>query len=86
MYEAVVYFAGPATVWAGKVAEEEIIARQVSPYRFLARAFARSTHASLDPSRCGYAVLQDGLTVEHVEPVIPPPAKPEVGKTARLGR
>ncbi len=67
-YDAVIYFAGPKTVWSGKVAEEEIIARQQSPYRFLARSFARSTHANLDPTKCGYVVLQDGNVLEHVEP------------------
>jgi hypothetical protein len=68
-YDAVVYFAGPLTKWRKKVAEEEIIARKQSPYRFLARAFARGTHGSLDPKKCGYVLLQDGNILEHVEPV-----------------
>ncbi len=68
-YAAVVYFHGPKSQWSGKIAPEEIIAYHESPYRFLARSFARSTHGTLDPTKCGYAVLKDGETVEHVEVV-----------------
>jgi len=68
-YDAVVYFCGPLTKWHGKVCEEEIIARQQSRYRFLARTFALSTYRNLDPTKCGYVLLQDGNILEHVEPV-----------------
>jgi len=68
-YEVVVYFNGPLSKWQKKIAEEEVIARKVIPFPRLARAFARRTHAPLDPSKCGYVLLQDGNILEHVEPV-----------------
>ena len=66
-YVGIIYFASPRTLFAGKVQEEDIIARHESPYRFIARSLTRSTYKSLDPAKCGYAVLKDGKTVEHVE-------------------
>ena len=36
----------------------------------IARTFARSTHGNLDPTKCGYVLLQDGNILEHVEPVV----------------
>jgi len=68
-FEAVVYFNGPLSKWKKKVAEEEVIARKMIPFRRLARAFARRTHGGLDPTKCGYVLLQDGNILEHVEPV-----------------
>ena len=69
-FESVVYVAGPKTLWQKKIAEEDVIARKVNvPFQCLARWFARRVHGHLDPKKCGYAVLQDGEVLEHVEPV-----------------
>jgi hypothetical protein len=68
MIEALVYFASPRTVWQSKVAEEDIIFRRAVPWLWMARWLARSTHAPLDPHRCGWLVMRDGEVIEHVEP------------------
>jgi hypothetical protein len=86
VYCGLVYFASPRTIFNGKVCDEDIIAHQESQYRFVARSFARTTHGFLDPTRCGYVVLKDGETLEHVEPILPKPSRPVPGKTAQLGR
>lgn len=67
MYESVIYFRGPKTMWAGKVSEDEVIARRESKYLWFARSYARELHGSLDPTRCGYIVLKDSEVLEHVE-------------------
>lgn len=72
-YEAVLYFAGPKTLWSQKVDASEVIMRWASRSRWLATRVARSTHRQLDPSRCGYVVLKDGDVIEHVKPVLPKP-------------
>lgn len=64
-YEAVVYFASPRTVWAGKVHDEDVIARRQHRWRWLARLDARSTWARLDAERCGYALLKNGDILIH---------------------
>jgi hypothetical protein len=66
MYEAVVYFASPRTQWSGKVHTDDVIVRRPHRWAWLARMDARSTHARLDPQRCGYAVIRDGKELEHV--------------------
>jgi len=64
----VVYFSGPRTKWSGRIDDSEVIARISTRFQWLAGMLARSTHARLDPHRCGYAVLADGLAIEHIEP------------------
>jgi len=66
-YEAVVYFSSPRTQWAQKVQDEDVIFRRAYPWRWLARVTARSTHRNLDATRCGYAVLNNGRPLEHIE-------------------
>lgn len=79
-YEAIVYFAGPKTIWSGKVAEEEILIRRESRYLWLARSLAQSAYQLLDPTRVGYVVMKDGREVEHVEPQLKQPLRK--GRTA----
>lgn len=67
MYRGVVYFAGPKTQWVGQIDESEILATYQARWLWLVRIATRSTHARLDPSRCGYALLCDGELIEHVE-------------------
>jgi hypothetical protein len=73
VYESLVYFAGPKSLWSQKVDPSEVIMRREVPWRWLARALAVTTHARLDPTRCGWVVLMDGKEVEHVESVLPKP-------------
>ncbi len=68
-YEAVVYFAGPKTLWSGKVDDSEVILRKPSVWRWGALRLAKSTHAQLDATRCGWVLLDKGAVVEHVEPL-----------------
>jgi hypothetical protein len=85
IFEAVVYFASPRTIFSGKIQEPDVILRKPAPFRWMARGIARSTHSQLDPARCGYAILDsDGNAVEHVEPQLPDPSKFERGKTTHL--
>lgn len=67
MYQAVLYFNGPKTRWSGQIDAEEVIANISARWKWLIRAHARSAHSNLDPSRCGYIILKDGIAVEHVE-------------------
>jgi hypothetical protein len=68
----IVYFAGPKTRWAGKVDECEIIARTPDVrWRWLARAQLLNIHRQLDPSRCGYVLLDGDRAVEHYDPQLP---------------
>lgn len=68
-FQGVIYFNGPKTQWSGRIDEEEIIAQVSSRYHWFARWLTRSAYGNLDPSRCGYAVLKDGATLEHVEAI-----------------
>lgn len=63
-FEAIVYFAGPKTIWAEKIDETEIIARFHAPWLWLARLQARG--ALGNTGRCGYAILRDGTVAEEV--------------------
>lgn len=67
MFTGLIYFAGPATVWSGKIDEKEIIARVSSRFHWFTRWIVRNAYSSLDHSRCGYAIVKDGETIEHVE-------------------
>lgn len=75
-YEVVLYFAGPKTLFSGRISEDEIILRRSCPWRWLARKIARNLHSQLDPARVGWAVLKDGEAVEHVEALVAEPAGP----------
>lgn len=68
MFEGVLYFAGPRSRWAGKVDEDEVIARFQTRWRWLARYLTVSLFMRLDERRCGYAILADGVTVEQYDP------------------
>lgn len=68
MYVGVVYFAGSLSRWSGKLDEREIIARHESRWRWHTRMMMLRTHANLDPKRCGYALLKNGVCVEQYDP------------------
>lgn len=62
-----VYFHGPASNWANKVAPGEIVARQELATSWLCRWKAKRIMRELNTGRCGY-VIQDGDSVlEHVK-------------------
>jgi hypothetical protein len=67
-FQVVIYFHGPATSWADKVAEREIIARYSASRLWLARSRARSIHDSLNERRCGYVILHGEKVIERIEP------------------
>lgn len=67
MIEAVVYFAGPRSVWADKPDETEVIARFPSRWVWLAHSRALSLHRQLNSGRCGYFVARDGEMIVHVQ-------------------
>jgi len=67
MFEAVIYYAGPKTRWSKKIDSDEILARWHGSWRWALRYRVKSAHALLDADRCGYAVLEDGEVIEHVE-------------------
>lgn len=73
MYEAIIYFAGPKTIFSGKLAEDEIIMRRPLVFRWAALSHARAVHARLDPQRCGYVVRKGVEVIEHVEPMLKQP-------------
>lgn len=86
-FEAVVYFASPRTIFSGKVHADDVICRRPFPWKWLAGIAARCAHAMLDPSRCGYCVVDSsGSDVRHVEPKLKPAAKPKAGETHILGQ
>lgn len=66
MFEAVVYFAGPMTTWAGKPQPLEFLARFPSRSKLLACIRAISLYRQLDAERCGWALYQDDVLVENV--------------------
>lgn len=68
MAEATIYFAGPATVWAGKVDPREIIARREFLFAWMAKWWARRMHGELDPTRVGYVVTNGEQQLVHVTP------------------
>jgi hypothetical protein len=68
MYVVAVYFPGPRTLWAGKVAPEEIIARHTVPFAWLARARLRNLRADLNAHRCGFLLMRGETVLEHHEP------------------
>ena len=71
MFDLVVYYHGPQTHWAGKIAEREIIARHPMPWFWLARMRAKSILAELNAGACGCAILKDGEVIEQVEASAP---------------
>lgn len=66
--EAVVYFAGPLSLWADKPDEREYVARFESRWAWLAHSRALSVYRSLNSGRCGYFVRVNGEFVAHVAP------------------
>lgn len=66
-FRSVVYFHGPKSAWNKQMHEDEVIASYQSPLRWLVRWQARNTHKGLDPTRCGYAVMNETEVLEHVE-------------------
>lgn len=64
MIEAVVFFRGPLTEWSQKVSDDEIIARKRFRRRWLAGVWARNLCGQLNPARCGWVVLSEGVQVE----------------------
>jgi hypothetical protein len=65
MYEAVIYFAGHFSLWAGKPHPREIIARRSARWEWLAIAKAQAVLASVDSGRCAFVVMKDGKEVYH---------------------
>lgn len=72
MIRAVVYYAGPATVWADAIDPREVIAESSHRWPWLARLWARSVHGSLDPRRCGWALFDGSRQLEQVAATDPP--------------
>ena len=66
--EAVVYFAGPLSVWGNRPAEAEFIARFPSRWVWLAHSRALTVYRRLNCGRCGYFVARDGEMILHVQP------------------
>jgi hypothetical protein len=62
-----VYFHGPATDWAEKIAEREVIARHEVPFLWLARLKAKSIMDGLNRGRCGYVLLRGDTELEKHE-------------------
>jgi hypothetical protein len=56
MYEGVVYFAGPMTLWAREIAEKEIVFKVSSRWRWLTLLLTLSAYGPLDHARCGYII------------------------------
>jgi hypothetical protein len=80
MYEGVIYFAGPRSRWSGRIDDGEIVARFAARWRWLARAQMLSAFSALDQTRCGYALLKNGVPVEQYDPPLETaaPAVPEM--------
>lgn len=72
-YYGVVYFAGPLSRFAGRIDEREVIARIRAPWRWLALVQLLSAHGSLDASKCGYALMRDGVCIEQYDPPLRDP-------------
>ena len=70
MFEAIVYFAGPATLWARRPQEVEYVARFSSRWSWLAASRASACCSSLNLQRCGWFLLKDGRVVEHVKATV----------------
>ena len=67
MFVGIVYVAGSLTKWSGRVNEQDIIAHVRSPWRWHVRLMTRNAFSGLDRSKCGYAILKDGVVIEHIE-------------------
>lgn len=65
MYSAVVYFAGPLSLWGGKPHPRETLAHRSSRWRWLALAKAQAVLASVDAGRCGFVLMKDGQVIHH---------------------
>ena len=65
MFEVVVYFAGPRSVWAGQPHLSEVIARRSARWLWLAHALGQSVLKHVDTGRCGYVVMRGGELVHH---------------------
>jgi dsDNA-binding SOS-regulon protein len=65
MYETIVYFAGPLSVWSGKPHPREIIARRSSRWQWLALVRAQAVLAAVDSGRCGFVVTRNGEVIHH---------------------
>ena len=71
LYIGVVYFLGPKTLWSDRVADEEVIARFESPWRWHAWLLTRIAFLGLDRMRCAWVLLKDGQVIEHREVHLP---------------
>lgn len=60
MYEVIVFFRSKPVEWSGKVRDEDVIARLVSPWRWLALLRGRAFLRECVPDRCGAFLLVDG--------------------------
>lgn len=67
MIEAVVYFAGPKSVWTNQPHEDEYIARISARWAWLAQSRALSIVRQLNSKRCGYFVTRDGEMIVHTQ-------------------
>jgi len=62
IYEGLVYFAGPQTLWGRKVAEHEVIFRVRAPWLWVVRMQTLNAWRQLNHERCGYVIKRgDGV-------------------------
>lgn len=64
-FEAIVYLAGPLSLWSQKPHKREIIARRSSRWLWLAHSKANAVLSMADSGRCGYVIMKDGAIIHH---------------------
>jgi hypothetical protein len=71
MITATVYFHGPLTEWQGRPADDEVVARFESRWRYFAQSRALAALRLLNSGRCGVMVTDSrGKTLEHLEATV----------------
>jgi hypothetical protein len=83
MFDVVVYFAGPLSVWSQKPHPREVLARRSSRWRWLALARGQAVLSSVDSGRCGFVVMKDGNLIHH-EPAKDEHCNPLPGESAHF--
>jgi hypothetical protein len=77
IYEGVVYFAGPMTVWGGQVAEHEVVFRARGPWLWVVRMQTLSAYRPLDHSCVGFQIKRGDLLLAHAKAEIECATPPE---------
>jgi hypothetical protein len=70
VFVGVIYFAGPKSRWSRRIDPSETIYHVATLWRWLTRSLLLAKFRDLDNARCGYALMDGEVCLEHYDPPV----------------